>query len=144
MNIPDRLRYTEEHEWLEALEDGTIRIGITDYAQDQLGDVVFLELPSPGTEFEQGDLATPQINIAYGSWYLRYLLEHYHGNTILALAAYNAGEGKVDEWLARAAGSGETFRVARHVPFPETREYVTKVLDARRSYREQYARELGL
>lgn len=54
MNIPDRLRYTEEHEWLEALEDGTIRIGITDYAQDQLGDVVFLELPSPGTEFEQG------------------------------------------------------------------------------------------
>ena len=83
---------------------------------------------SGGTEFEQGDLADPQINIAYGSWYLRYLLEHYNGNTALALAAYNAGEGKVDEWWREAADRGEHFRVADHIPFPETRAYVTKVL----------------
>ena len=99
---------------------------------------------SGGTEFEQGDLASPQINIAYGSWYLRYLLEHYHGNTILALAAYNAGEGKVDEWWRNASARGERFRVADHIPFPETRAYVSKVLSARRSYRREYARELGL
>jgi soluble lytic murein transglycosylase len=99
---------------------------------------------SGGTEFEQGDLATPQINIAYGSWYLRYLLEHYHGNTILALAAYNAGEGKVDEWWRSAADRGERFRVADHIPFPETRAYVGKVLSARRAYRREYAKELGL
>jgi soluble lytic murein transglycosylase len=99
---------------------------------------------SGGTRFEQGDLATPQINIAYGSWYLRYLLDHYHGNTILALAAYNAGEGKVDEWWREAADRGERFKVADHIPFPETRAYVGKVLDARRSYRREYARELGL
>jgi soluble lytic murein transglycosylase len=99
---------------------------------------------SGGTRFEQGDLATPQINIAYGSWYLRYLLDHYHGNTVLALAAYNAGEGKVDEWWREVNDRGERFRVADHIPFPETRAYVGKVLDARRAYRREYARELGL
>ena len=99
---------------------------------------------SGGTRFVQGDLATPQINIAYGSWYLRYLLNRYNGNTALALAAYNAGEGKVDGWWREAADRGENFTVADHIPFPETRAYVTKVLDARRKYRREYARELGL
>jgi soluble lytic murein transglycosylase len=104
----------------------------------------YIAQKSGGTEFVQGDLADPQINIAYGSWYLRYLLDHYHGNTILALAAYNAGEGKVDEWWRNAADRGERFRVADHIPFPETRDYVAKVLDARRDYRREYRRELGL
>ena len=99
---------------------------------------------SGGTEFEQGDLADPQINIAYGSWYLRYLLERYHGNVPLALAAYNAGEGKVDEWWRQAADRGQSFNVADHIPFPETRAYVGKVLSARRAYRREYAKELGL
>ncbi|HEX5781937.1 MAG TPA: lytic transglycosylase domain-containing protein [Solirubrobacteraceae bacterium] len=104
----------------------------------------YIARKSGGTRFEQGDLATPQINISYGSWYLRYLLEHYHGNTILALAAYNAGEGKVDEWWREAADRGERFKVADHIPFPETRAYVGKVLDARRAYRREYKKELGL
>jgi soluble lytic murein transglycosylase len=99
---------------------------------------------SGGTKFVQGDLATPQINIAYGSFYLHYLLEKYRGSEVLALAAYNAGEGKLDQWLAGAAASGQTFRVASHIPFPETRDYVKKVLSARAEYRKQYARELGL
>ena len=93
---------------------------------------------------ERADLATPQINIAYGTWYLRYLLTKYHGNTILALAAYNAGEGKVDAWWQQAAERGEQFRVADHIPFPETRDYVGRVLAARDRYRHEYARELGL
>ena len=99
---------------------------------------------SGGTAFERGDLATPQINIAYGSFYLEYLLDKYRGSESLALAAYNAGEGKVDEWLASAESEGEAFRVAQHIPFPETRDYVHKVLDARRDYRRQYRRELGM
>jgi soluble lytic murein transglycosylase len=98
---------------------------------------------SGGTAFEQGDLATPQINIAYGSFYLRYLLRRYDGNTVLALAAYNGGEGNVDRWVAHSGGSERSFGVEQ-IPFTETREYVGRVLDARTSYREKYSRELGL
>ncbi len=98
---------------------------------------------SGGTQFEQGDLATPQINISYGAYYLRYLLERYGENTILALAAYNGGEGNVDRWLAEASVAKRAF-VIDEIPFTETREYVSRVLDARASYREKYGRELGL
>ncbi len=54
MNIPEDLKYTEEHEWVRTGEDGTSRIGITDYAQDQLGDIVFVELPEVDDEVEAG------------------------------------------------------------------------------------------
>lgn len=53
MNVPDDLRYTEDHEWAR-LEDGRIRVGITDYAQDALGDVVFVQLPETGMAVEAG------------------------------------------------------------------------------------------
>ena len=53
MNVPDDLRYTADHEWAR-LEDGAVRMGITDYAQDALGDVVFVQLPEPGTSLEAG------------------------------------------------------------------------------------------
>lgn len=52
-NVPDDLRYTGDHEWAR-LEDGRVRIGITDYAQDALGDVVFVQLPEPGSQVEAG------------------------------------------------------------------------------------------
>ena len=68
----------------------------------------------------------------------------FNENLELSLAAYNGGEGKVDEWLAGAAANNERFDVARHIPFAETREYVEKVLTARKEYRHQYSRELGL
>ena len=99
---------------------------------------------SGGIAFEQGDLADPQVNISYGSFYLRYLMRRYGGNEVLAIAAYNAGEGRVDQWMFDARHRGEEFDHARHIPFPETRHYVQQVLDARSKYREQYARELGL
>jgi soluble lytic murein transglycosylase len=99
---------------------------------------------SGGTAFEQGDLANPQVNISYGSFYLRYLLQRYGGNEVLAIAAYNAGEGRVDKWIFDARHDGEEFDHARHIPFPETRHYVQQVLEMRGRYREQYGRELGL
>ena len=54
MNIPDHLRYSPEHEWATLEDDGTVRIGLTDYAQDALGDVVYIELPETGREVEAG------------------------------------------------------------------------------------------
>jgi soluble lytic murein transglycosylase len=99
---------------------------------------------SGGTAFVQGDLANPQVNISYGSFYLRYLLQRYGGNEVLAIAAYNAGEGRVDQWIFDARHKGEAFDRARHIPFPETRHYVQQVLDVRSRYREEYGRELGL
>lgn len=54
MKIPDNLKYTKEHEWLKADGD-TVTVGITDYAQGELGDVVFVELPAEGTEVKAMD-----------------------------------------------------------------------------------------
>jgi glycine cleavage system H protein len=48
MNVPDHLHYTQEHEWVESLGGNRFRVGITDYAQDALGDVVFIQLPEVG------------------------------------------------------------------------------------------------
>jgi soluble lytic murein transglycosylase len=93
-----------------------------------------------GVSFREEDLATPQVNVAYGSWYLDHLLERYGGNEILALAAYNAGQGNVDRWI----GEGREVTAVEGIPFPETRAYVAKVLEAREDYRETYPRELGL
>lgn len=55
MNTPEELRYAKSHEWARVESDGTVTVGITDFAQDQLGDVVFVELPAVGTSVEQGD-----------------------------------------------------------------------------------------
>jgi soluble lytic murein transglycosylase len=131
--------YTESH-----FRDATSHAGAKGLMQLMPDTADYIARKSGGTRFERADLATPQINIAYGTWYLRYLLDKYKGNTILTLAAYNAGEGKVDQWRATAAARGEKFKVADHIPFKETRDYVHRVLSARTDYKKKYARELGL
>src|SRR4051795_8084572 len=102
----------------------------------------FIAKNSGGTRFTIEDLGTPQINIAYGVWYLRYLLNRYDGDTRLAAAAYNAGMVNVDRWVAKAGGP-ENFEVSA-IPFPETRNYVVEVIKRRRDYARRYSRELGL
>ncbi len=92
---------------------------------------------SGGTAFVLEDLATPQVNISYGSYLLRELLDRYDGDVAAALAAYNAGPGKADEW------GGASLRVS-DIPYPETKAYVQKVLQARQQYRSKYKSELGL
>ena len=55
MKVPKELRYTESHEWVRRESDGTVSIGITDHAQEQLGDVVFVEAPKPGRKVAAGE-----------------------------------------------------------------------------------------
>lgn len=55
MNIPAELKYTKSHEWLKEEADGSYTVGLTDYAQDQLGDIVFINLPAEGDEAEAGE-----------------------------------------------------------------------------------------
>jgi soluble lytic murein transglycosylase len=95
-----------------------------------------IERHSGGTTFQLGDLSDPEINIRYGTFLLRELLDRYEGDVVAALAAYNAGPGNVDRW----GGSDLTVEA---IPFPETRAYVEDVLDKKQAYREKYARELG-
>ncbi|MGH2894637.1 MAG: lytic transglycosylase domain-containing protein [Solirubrobacteraceae bacterium] len=102
----------------------------------------FLAKRSGATTFTTADLGTPGVNIAYGSYYLRYLLNEYHGNTVLALAAYNGWETNVDSWVRSVHNGGQRFRVG-DIPFPETRAYVQRVLTARGQYRKTYASALG-
>jgi soluble lytic murein transglycosylase len=102
----------------------------------------FLARKSGATTFTIADLGTPQVNIAYGSYYLRYLLDHYDGKTVLALAAYNGGEANVDRWVEDAQRHGRKMTIDA-IPFPETRAYVQRVLHAQHEYRHTYASQLG-
>jgi soluble lytic murein transglycosylase len=103
----------------------------------------YIARKSGGVAFEVSDLHTPQVNIAYGAFYLRYLLRRYDGSQPLALAAYNAGEGNVDHWVAQARAHARALTIDT-IPFGETRRYVRKVLIAEGAYRTKYRRELGL
>jgi soluble lytic murein transglycosylase len=98
---------------------------------------------SGGVRFTTSDLATPKINVAYGSWYLRYLLDHYEGNELEAVAAYNGGLTNVDRWVAEARQQGRSLTVDE-IPFPETRAYVERVMRVQGEYRKLYPRQLGL
>jgi soluble lytic murein transglycosylase len=102
----------------------------------------YLARRSGATTFTTADLSKPQVNIAYGSYYLRYLLDEFHGNTVQAVAAYNGGEANVHNWVAAARAQGRRFRIA-DIPFPETRAYVQRVVSARAEYRRKYASQLG-
>jgi soluble lytic murein transglycosylase len=97
----------------------------------------FIAKRSGGTQFELRDLANPQVNIAYGCWYLRYLMQRYNGNKVAAVAAYNAGHAHVDAW------GGASLRM-EDIRFPETKQYAQDVFEKRIDYVRHYRSELGL
>jgi soluble lytic murein transglycosylase len=123
--------------------DQTSRAGARGLMQITPETADFIARRSGGNRFQQSDLADPQINIAYGSYFLRYLIDHYGGNETLAIAAYNAGQTNVNGWVEQAGGE-EAFDAAHDIPFPETRAYVENVQERRGEYRDHYADDLGL
>ena len=96
-----------------------------------------IEKLSGGSTFKFEDLSNPDINIRYGTFYLRYLIDKFGENEVAALAAYNAGETNVTAW------GGSNLQID-DIPFPETRGYVEDVLDKRAEYARHYRDELGL
>jgi soluble lytic murein transglycosylase len=95
-----------------------------------------IEKLSGGSTFEIDDLSDPDLNIRYGTFYLRELLDRYDGNEAAALAAYNAGPSNAEAW-------GGADLTVDDIQLDETRDYVIEVLDKRREYRSEYGRELG-
>ena len=123
-------------------EDRTSAAGATGLMQILPSTARAIAKRSGGYAFVPSDLSTPRVNIAYGSYYLRLLIDHYGGNETLAIAAYNAGQQNVDSWVRRAGGPAR-FDPSTDIPFAETRAYVDSVLSHQRKYRETYPRELG-
>lgn len=109
----------------------------------QLMPDTFLWLQNYRTQFmpdkilDSDELYDPKTNIEYGVYLLRFLLDRYEGNTSLAICAYNAGYGNVDDWLANGTISASNV-LAENVPFPETSNYLTKVSSAADVYKELY------
>lgn len=96
--------------------------------------------PPPGRAIDIGD---PEVNISFGAWYLRHLIDLHDGSVPAALAAYNAGPDNLRKWRASATSKGADLRVPEDVPFEETRLYVTDVLEAWPIYRDAYGDRLG-
>ena len=92
-----------------------------------------------GTGFVVTDLTHPRVNILYGCYYLRQLLDHYGGSESAAVAAYNAGQSNVDAWLSTSGGK----LTPQAIPFSETRDYVVHVMALQKLYRKAYGKELG-
>ena len=90
-----------------------------------------------GVAFVPADLDDPAVNIRYGCYYLRTVLDMFGGDHVAAIAAYNAGAGAVGEWETAARAAGHPLRVA-DIPYAETRAYVRSVLEARTIYRKTY------
>jgi soluble lytic murein transglycosylase len=113
--------------------DARSRTGAIGLMQLQPATAKGIAIRTGGSGFVVSDLYKPEINVRYGAWYLRHLLDKY-GNEKTALAAYNAGQENVDRWLA----------LREPVQFPETRAYVDRVERLKGIYRRAYGGELGL
>lgn len=96
-----------------------------------------IETLSGGETFVFEDLANPDLNIRYGTFYLNHLLDRFAGNEIAALAAYNGGPENAEAWGGAALELDD-------IAFPETHSYVESVFETRELYRGNYAEELGL
>ena len=109
MQVPDDLLYTEEHEWIRTMADSVVRIGITDYAQDQLGDVVFVELPEVGVTVSKDDiLVEVESTKSVGEVYAPFSGEVVAVNAELASSPDRVNTSPYDDgWFAEIRTEGE-------------------------------------
>lgn len=109
MQIPEDLHYTEEHEWIRMLEGSRVRIGVTDYAQDQLGDVVYVELPEVDKEVSKEDLIVEiESTKSVGEVYAPFTGRVTAVNDTVAESPELVNTSPYDEgWLAEIEVAGE-------------------------------------
>jgi glycine cleavage system H protein len=102
MNVPKDLRYTSSHEWVKREGDGTFAIGITDHAQEQLGDIVFVEPPKPGRKVKAGEAVGVVESVkAASDIYSPVAGEIVAANEALADAPQQVNEGAYGAWMFR-------------------------------------------
>jgi glycine cleavage system H protein len=102
MNIPKDLRYTESHEWLRREADGTITVGITDHAQEQLGDIVFIEPPKAGRKVSAGEAVGVVESVkAASDIYSPVAGEVVAGNDALSATPEKVNEDAYAAWIYR-------------------------------------------
>jgi glycine cleavage system H protein len=115
LNIPDDLQYTQSHEWVR-IEGETATIGITDHAQDELGDVVFVELPGEGDTFDAGEsFGTVESVKAVSDLYAPVSGEVVEVNSALEDAPENINEDPYGEgWIVKLRSSDEPYLLSSH------------------------------
>jgi len=123
-----------ESKFNELAESGSGALGLMQLMPDT-AHWIAEEMNQP--KMTDSDIKEPIANIKMGSWYLSYLLKEFHGNEILALAAYNAGRGHVEGWM-KTYNWDYDFSDTSQIPFPETRIYINNVLTNKKKYEELY------
>jgi glycine cleavage system H protein len=102
MNTPKELRYTKTHEWVRTLKDGTVEIGLTDYAQEALGDLVFVNLPQSGDSVTAGGtLGDVESVKAVSDVYSPVTGEVTQTNEALLDSPQNINQAPYEAWLVR-------------------------------------------
>ena len=108
MNVPGNLKYTREHEWVKDLGDGTYLVGISDYAQEQIGDVSYVELPEVGDSFSAGDvICTVESFKAASEIYAPFDLTITEVNQTLEDAPEAVNADAYKAFLVKATATGE-------------------------------------
>jgi glycine cleavage system H protein len=106
MNVPENLSYTKSHEWIKTLDHGIIEIGITDYAQNELGDIVFVNLPQPGDAVTTGKpFADIESVKAVSDIFSPVSGTVKEANQTLLDAPGSINSAPYDAWLIRAEGA---------------------------------------
>jgi soluble lytic murein transglycosylase len=143
-------KYSNEFDVPEALIYAVIRTesGFDPEARSSVGAIGLMQL-MPDTldwlsrlldeEAPTGEITDPETNIKYGTYYLRYLCDRF-GNLDTALAAYNAGHGRVASWLTNKEYSDDGITL-KSIPFEETKNYVNKVTSDYNTYKKLYYKD---